>query len=706
MASNVLSSRLLVLLVAAVLVALAGWLVPLEPEVDSDFFFASGDPALRAEKRIARRFGSLSQVVILASSPDVADPTHLDGVERLTRSVASVDGVLAVHSLARGPDGLEDARDSPLWRRLVLAGDGSTSFVIAEIVESRAPHVVRELEEIVAKRTRAGFDLSLAGVPYTVEVMRRQLVRDFAVFSGAAVIVFGAVILLVFRSVWILVGTMASCVAAVAGTLLCLQAFGFGIGLLTANLTTIVFVLTQSHVVFLTTNWQAVASEVTDPRERVAAARSRTLRASIGSAATTLLGFGSLLFVPARPLQELGAGGALGATVALAAAYLAMPAFLEHARPRSRQQRRSSLAEPGPLKAASAATVCLALAIGLPLLQTDPSLLAYFDERGEVHEALSTLDRSGGSSPLSLVVQREDRARLDSEESTDRLWKLQHALEQDPAVGRVVSLPLLIGEARRIPGSFFLKDDWILDLIGPETTGAFLTADRRQTLYLLQMSESDRDARRSEIIGRVQAIAQELDFDTPLTGGIYKLQARLSDLVTRSMVWSLGVLVVLFAGVAALSAGSLRVGAAAGVTIGLVPLATLGAFGILGVPLDVIAAPAASVGFGLAADAALHLVSAWRRNDDPSAHRWAAACGEQWPGIARSAGIVALGFGLFALSSFPPTRRFGVGVAAATAIGALLAIQVLPGAARAMGANGSPDPDGGSREPARGAGGG
>ena len=43
---------------------------------------------------------------------------------------------------------------------------------------------------------------------------------------------------------------------------------------------------------------------------------------------TTLLGFLSLLSVPAQPLRELGASGVAGALVAISVAYGVYPAFL------------------------------------------------------------------------------------------------------------------------------------------------------------------------------------------------------------------------------------------------------------------------------------------------------------------------------------------------------------------------------------------
>jgi predicted RND superfamily exporter protein len=46
--------------------------------------------------------------------------------------------------------------------------------------------------------------------------------------------------------------------------------------------------------------------------------------------------------------------------------------------------------------------------------------------------------------------------------------------------------------------------------------------------------------------------------------------------------------------------------------------------------------------------------------------------------VVGAAGILALGFGLFALSSFPPTRRFGIAVVVGLAAAAVLTLVVLP----------------------------
>ena len=77
----------------------------------------------------------------------------------------------------------------------------------------------------------------------------------------------------------------------------------------------------------------------------------------------------------------------------------------------------------------------------------------------------------------------------------------------------------------------------------------------------------------------------------------------------------------------------------------------------------------------------IHLTMAARKSDHWKDNRWQAwtdARSQQWMSILNSALVVGAGFGIFALSSFPPTQRFGVAVVLGTIIAAMAALFVLP----------------------------
>jgi predicted RND superfamily exporter protein len=147
------------------------------------------------------------------------------------------------------------------------------------------------------------------------------------------------------------------------------------------------------------------------------------------------------------------------------------------------------------------------------------------------------------------------------------------------------------------------------------------------------------------------------------------------------MIESLAMLAVLFTAIGWASTRSLRVASSMVLVLALVPCAVFGVMGALRIPVDVVTAPAASVGLGLSADLLIHLAIAARRSRTGSGFCWNAwkrGLRSQSGGILRATLIVALGFGLFAFSGFPPTRRFGVAVAASMVVAAPLALVVLP----------------------------
>jgi predicted RND superfamily exporter protein len=164
-------------------------------------------------------------------------------------------------------------------------------------------------------------------------------------------------------------------------------------------------------------------------------------------------------------------------------------------------------------------------------------------------------------------------------------------------------------------------------------------------------------------------------------GGIYYLQGRLGKLVASSLVTGLFWLNLLFIGIAWTVARSVRGAFAMIASLSLVPLCMLGGIGWLGVPMDVISAPATNVCIGIAIDSMIHLVFGVRRaqrDGKKGWSAWVAAREEQWRGIVYSDVIIAAGFAIFVLSDFPPTQRFGLVVLAGTIVDILANLFVLP----------------------------
>src|SRR5262245_55234620 len=378
---------LLLALPVALAWATSRW-VSLIPQVDQRFFFTPGSSIYRAHQKIFQRYEGQDLLVVIASTGDISSREYHRRIERLGDRLLRVRGVTGVRSLAAGPDDLEDARESPLWRRLLLPDGARASNLILVVQPTDPGALIDGIQAVLRQSDATDFRLELAGVPYVVEEIRRNLQRDFRTFNLAAVGVFAVVILVLFRSLPILIGSLTACATAVFTTLMVQHWLGSRIGLLTANIVTIAFVLTQSHVVFMSNNWRKGRASCATPEEAVRHALRRTFVASLWCMSTALLGFGSLLYVEAQPLRELGFGGLVATVVAIAAAYLIFPPFLLWARAPATAVvpapagRRLWL--PSRLVAAGILLACLAVGIGARHLDTDPSLLEYFGAGSDV----------------------------------------------------------------------------------------------------------------------------------------------------------------------------------------------------------------------------------------------------------------------------------------------------------------------------------
>lgn len=667
--------------------------IDLQPQVDQYFFFSGEDPQFKKEKMIAEIFPQPPQL-ILAAKGDIRSKDYAEKIEKLSQELSLLPETLNVQSLTRGPKNVQDAFKSPLWKRVLIAKDGKSSLIFIFIKDVPPDQIVPKVEAIRNLFNGPNFQLIISGSPYIVELIRRSLFEDLKVFTLAAFGIFSVVLLIMFRSIWIVVGTAFACFNASAVTIMISKALNVQIGFLTANLSTIIFVLTLSHILFLTASWKHVFEESLEKKKNPAMeAVKDTFWAAMCSTFTALLGFLTLLFVQAQALRQLGIAGSIGSVVSFVAAYGIYPWFL------SLQTRKPATMKGVGMKRSRisfffrrsqilAAVLLIALFIfslfGLKKLNTDPDLFSYFKAGSELRKGLEYIDQNGGSNPFNLVVTHPGTMKFDSKESYAKLWDLQLALENDPAVGHVVSLPIILGEAKRSKIGRFLSNKWLLNILDKpqygEITQYFVTDNRNETLFFLRMNEMGRTQSRIEVEERIKKIVWDHGLVPVLTGGVYVLQGRLSQLVMTSLISGSFFLNMVFLVMAWLISRSIRVSLAMLAALYFVPIVMFGILGHLGIPLDVIAAPAANVAIGMGVDSMIHMTMMIRRygNKTDDWNIWVKACARLWEPIMWSTIVVCAGFVIFALSNFPPTQRFGLCVVLGMVLTPLGALFILP----------------------------
>ncbi|MDH3456273.1 MAG: MMPL family transporter [Gemmatimonadota bacterium] len=691
-------SEVLYVALAALAILVVVQYVDLSPRVESDFFFSEEDPQLQASIEIDRRFPSPPQIIVRAQAPDLAAASYETAIADLTADFENVPGLIGVYSAAN-----QDAFTSPLWSRLLSTPDGSATNIVLSTDGTDPAVLVPRIEAVVERHVGPNLDLRMSGVPYVVEMIRRSLFRDLLVFSSAALLAFGLVIGVVYRRGRIVVGALTACLTACAVTLSLTQLVGLKIGLLTANITTIVFVITLSHVVFLTSNWQgALTLSDQASADPVAHAMRLTIMPSFWCMFTTLCGFLSLLIATAEPLRELGMAGAIGTLTALAVAYGVYPPFLrESTVPAAAGAARAAdrwigafLPRTHAARWLAGLTAAVVIAgLGMQRLSTDPSLLSYFAKGSDIRAGLEAIDRDGGSSSLNLVVRETGDELLDTDAAYDKMWALQDTLEADPSVGVVLSPAVLLADAKRAPLAGLLGWRQLLRILESPRLGgialSFVTPEHDQGLFYLRMREAGREASRARIIERMERYVGESDLDLVMVGGQYDLQAQLGRLIGWSLRNAIGGLLLLFIAVAFIVSRSARGSAVMVACLTAIPLVILGLLGHFRVPLDMIASPAVNVSLAMGVDTMIHLAVRARQlrmDDSNSRSRWFEARAQLWRPILGASLIVCAGFGIFSLSAFPPTQRFGMAVILGTLTAATVTLVAVPlGAGRRSG---------------------
>ncbi len=667
--------------------------VDLVPHVDSDFFFSSQDTQLQADIKISKAFpeGSPS-LLILSAMGKIQSPLYVDKIHSLSNTLLKLPELTAVKSITHGPSDIDDAFASPLWKRLLLSEDGRSTNLIILMNNESLQESISKIEKILADFDQTDFQLKISGVPYIVEQIRKNLWHDLKTFSLFAGLLFGVILFLVFRSFIILLGTLVSCLLSCMLTLIIAQAFQLKMGILTANLMTIVFILTLSPILFLTFNWKNIDEYLEKSSTHPILQTIRiTFKGSFWSMLTTFLGFLSLLNVQAKPLRELGVLGSIGTLVAFLCAYLIYPVFLSLLEPSFNQNTQGHDSKnvsrflKGKYGKVVAFLICASIfiSLGFKKLNTDPSLLTYFAPQSALRESLEYIDKNGGSSPLKLVVKDAQNQKLNTKQAYQKMWNLQNELEKNPYVGVVISLPVVMAEGKRAGMAFLLTWEGLLKKMGEhvQLVKNFITDDRQFAYFLLRMKESHLNVSRTEVMKQIETIVQNCGFDLEMKGGVYLLQGKLAQLVVSSLIYGLAGLFLVFAFISLIISFSIRTSLAIIFSLLMIPGVILGLNGFLNVPLDIICAPASNVALGMGIDAMLYTTIAarrFRKHGLSSWDAWIKARSSQCKAILSSALIVSFGFGIFAFSSFPPTQRFGLSIVVGTFVSCAASLFVLP----------------------------
>ena len=711
-----------------------------------DTMFDRADPALVPYRRMIRAFGSSEVVLAAYDDPELFSTAGIERLRTLTDTLAALPGIASATSLADTPLGnrIIEIETSPAARRLVellegyaVGTDHRTAAVVCVLkspaVASRdtstqaAPRPEADFRADAIDRLRAAMaDLpagTVAGEPVMLRDGFAMLKRDGNLLGTASAVLAGAVLLASFRSLRWLIVPLAVVLLALWSTRGVLAVIGLKLTMVSTMLSAMVTVVAIATTVHVIVEFRRQREEGLPP----AAALERTISILfwpvVGSIATDVIGFGSLIASRVGPVHDFGIMTSVGAVMVLVATALVVPFLALWGRFDTDPQRawgegvlelgldglvRRIVRHPGPILLGSTLLVAAAVA-GMRWLEVETDFTRNFRRSSPVVASYDMIEtRLGGAGVWDVLLPAGeaidgkvlgDMARLEQRLRTEVTIPDRDG-RAVPALTKVMSLADVMAAVSPISlerlqstqlGSWLVTN--AIDMIQkqvPQLSRTFIGRDPEDgstwLRVMLRAHERQPAAQKRAIIEQVNRIVAE-EFPARAgrpAGAVTGFFVLLSQLVDRMLSDQWLTFLLAAAGIFLLLAVSFRSLLVA--TVALVPNAlpifvVLGLLGWAGERINMGTAMIAAVSMGLSVDSSIHYLAAFRRRlaaGQPIAAALETA--HQTAGRAMIFSTLALVIGFLALttSGFIPTVSFGA-LSCLTLTGGLLGnLVVLP----------------------------
>ena len=633
-------------------------------------------------------------------------------LETTPESAAATRGWLErLDARARAREAAAAAPQDPAAQAALAEAEGALAayrpeWVAAEDERKAArERIVRAVRDVLRDEQRAGADIAVSGVPSLVVDMVEAIERDLRTFSALSFLFVLGFLSLVFRRFeWVLLPLLTT-TTVVIWTVFVMAWLGIRMTVITANVPSLLLVLSLAHSIHLVVGWRELAAE--DPHEptllRVRRLTRRLVWPCLFTATTTMVGFLSLYYAGSRPIIDFGQAMATGVGLAFLFSFLLVPAGLQlvgqagaaqagpegkpasgdggAAGERLRRVGAGALRRRVPVLLAALALVGLGV-VGISRIEVEARFIDYFRPGSPIRRGLLFIDeRLGGTSGLEVVLTGPPGSfgALHPDE-LERTARTVAWLRARPQVGVVMSYTGLLDEMRKLfpQATRAMASMQAGTLLPREMQAPYVVLEPRQvggrevgaygaTRIVARVRETDPGLDRNALLREVREyLAREYPPDSPVQAevtGMFVLYANMLASLVGSQVWTS--LIALGAILGMLSA--LYRSPSAGVLAlipNLIPIAlVLGAMGFARIPLDMATVMIASVSLGIGVDCAIHYLfrfrSEWRRTGDlrTAVEASHASIGTSilWTSLTS-----VVGFSVLAGSEFLPNAYFGL----------------------------------------------
>jgi uncharacterized protein len=599
-----------------------------------------------------------------------------------------------------------------LWRGELVSPDGRVAAIVVEIAGSEgaiAETVWRAAERAMAPFEAKGFTFHAVGGPVEFVVAGGELEAAAHRFVPLMVALVAIGFVVILRSPFASVALLATIGVAVVWTMGLLGWVGWPQNTLTQILPPIVLVIGTCDGLHLIARFAATRLERPDEprRDQIRRAVDEVAAPCLMMTLTTIGGF--LAFVPSEleAFVRFGLAAAFGVGASLVLSFTVLPLALLRFPPRPAPERTA----PGVLEnvlvrlsrrverhaglvLAASAAIAVVCGFGMARLRVDATFEDLYGTGSRVVQwARFASERLRPPDTLEVDVAVPAGRDVADPATLGAIARAAAALAALPDAGRVQSLLDPLAVAHRLatgddprnerPADSARANRVLLDLLkrgDPGLLARFLSADETHLRLSLETGKLPQERLRALVGGVEGALRAALppDLTFSLTGPIVVVKDMLEAIQSSQrssfvQAWLTVVVLVI------LATRSVRMGLFVTVPTVLPVVATIGAMGVLAIPLDPGTAMVAAVVLGVADDDAIHLLAQYRRLRGEGLGAPAAIEGalvHAGRAIVSASLTLALGFSTLALSPWRSVASFGA-LAALTILVALAAVLIV-----------------------------
>lgn len=558
--------------------------------------------------------------------------------------------------------------------------------------KKRRRDTVKAIRNVLAKHRTPQREFHLSGVPIVVHDMVEYIRGDMHFFGiGITVFLFLGLFAMFRRLRWVFL-PIATCLVVVVWVVGMMAYAGKPTTVVTSNLSSLLFIIAMAHSIHLIVGYQESAEAPGHPA-RVALSVRRLITPCFYTAATTAVGFASLIICDIQPVKDFGVYMAIGVGLALVISFTFFPALLllvggrglkttrQYAAPRFLRGLASLAIRRRLLVAVLAVALVVASIFGIRLINTETRFIDYFREDSAIYTGLDFIDNQlGGTTSLEVIFNAQKADHFKDPKAIATLRTVQEFLEKRPEIGKVISMVNFKEEFDKVIddalkkmdkdlAAFFDRDTLLPFFISNaprKMLKPYVSEDFSQARIFIRVRETAPGLVRNVLITDIRSYLTsrpELAPLKPQLSGIFLLYTNMLNSLVSSQVWSFWVVFAAIYVMFLVLFHSPQVAAYAMIPNVLPVLVVLGVMGFAGVHLDMMTIMIASVSLGIGADGAIHYIFRYRKElalcRDPveAVYRSHASIGRA---ILFTSLTVVIGFWVLVFSNFTPTIYFGL----------------------------------------------